>query len=517
MSFDLGAIKQQLYDNPLLWGKYYLEEYFRLPTPLFHLKIITKAITSRRFACAASRESAKSTIITLLLSSHKVFFKKKHFIVICMNTFAKAAGKLDSIKKAFKEFSRLQRDCPITLTRDAEGECIIRHPDGFETRILCKGAEQIGSIRGESFGAWRPDLIIVDDLEDDELVRSSGRRKTLREDFDNALVPAGDLETCDIWCIGTILHDDALMAKLVSQDEYQDYTKLFMQAAKDEITYESNWAEKWSSEYLRNLAKEKPAVFAKEYQNNPVSGEMCIFNKDSLRRWQTVNGNYILYGKDGNIEAKGSLKDCRAAIGCDLAWSDRRESDFSAIIPVLLTPENKYLVDDYYCQCRAKTDKIIALLFEYTKKYTELTGSAVQIGMEKSMIEQMTKWTAKQEMVKRNEYLTIKDIRWGADKVSRIQIVLEPKYHVGAMYHKSGMGELENQLLRFPAAKHDDALDALRAAVLLLATPKQKKVIVSDDDMFNKLREMTIAKKHGFAFGQRSRVREFLPSQRSPW
>ena len=50
----------------------------------------------------------------------------------------------------------------------------------------------MGSIRGEKFGAYRPDLIIGDDMESDQMVKSAERRQQFREDFDNALIPCGE-------------------------------------------------------------------------------------------------------------------------------------------------------------------------------------------------------------------------------------------------------------------------------------------------------------------------------------
>jgi len=172
---DNETIHQSFIANPMGWGFIFFKHHFRDNSPWFHAKILTEALKHRFFAVQAPRESAKSTILTFLYAIWSICFKKKRFIVIVQNTYKKSATSLDTIKKEFKENAMLKQYFGVEIIRDAEGDAIFRHPDGFETRVLCKGTEQIGSIRGEKFGAYRPDLFIIDDLEDDEMVRNPER------------------------------------------------------------------------------------------------------------------------------------------------------------------------------------------------------------------------------------------------------------------------------------------------------------------------------------------------------
>jgi hypothetical protein len=217
-------------ENPLLWGFYYFPHHFRSKTPTFHIKLLKEAMNNRYFACQCPRESAKSTMLAFLFLAHGITFKKFRFIVIVQNTYLKSSQSLETIKSEFKNNKQLSDDFKVEITKDSTGDSVFTHPDGFTTRVLCKGAEQIGSVRGEKFGAYRPDCILIDDLEDDDMVRSPERRRNLEELYNNALVPAGDAELCKHIAIGTILHDDCLMAKLVSPNHYPEYRKLFYRA-----------------------------------------------------------------------------------------------------------------------------------------------------------------------------------------------------------------------------------------------------------------------------------------------
>jgi hypothetical protein len=506
-------------DDVMQFAHMMVANHFRGPSPLFHEHILYSIEGKRYFACAAPRESAKSTIIAFLLPLHKICFQKKRFIVIVSNTYKKASETLETIKKEFRDNERI-KGFGVTLTRDAEGDTVFRHPDKFETRVLCKGVEQMGSIRGEKFGAYRPDLIICDDLEDDEMVRNPIRRMELQEVFDQALIPAGDKETCDFYIIGTILHDDALMAKLVNKNMYPEYKKLIyrgLNRAKDG-SLESLWDYKWTVADLLKLRKEKPDVFAKEIQNNPVAGYKQKFKKEDFRYWKIDNMQYICFGKEGEIISKGNLSDCKSAIACDLAWEEGRQNDFSVILPAFLTPQSDILIDDYTCKKGMRPSEIEEELFTRVARLRAITGNDVPVGFEKAKLEKVIKFLLGQAMRRRNVWLTFKDLLWDKDKISRIETTLQPRYAQHSIYHKQGsMQELEAEAVRFPAAAHDDVLDALTGVCRLLTFPKQLRVVPSEDNVFDRVRQICIdAKKpisQHYLFGKKIGGRTNIPYQ----
>ena len=496
------SIVKEFENNSLLWGMYYLKEHFRVGSAPFHLKIVKEAKYNRFLAVAAPRGFAKSTILTLLTPSHAIFFKRKHFIVIAQSTYDKATQSLENIKKEYRENPKI-KELGVRITKDSEGDSIFRHKDGFETRVLCKGAEQLGGVRGEKFGAWRPDLILVDDLEDDELVRNPIRRKNLRATFDEALIPAGDKETMDVIVIGTILHDDALMALLVSKGEYPEYRKLLYKALGD--SGKSLWPEKMSVAELEDLRAKKPAVFAKEYQNDPSHGDMNDIKASDFRRWKIIENDYVLYDENDSIICRGELRTCRAAISCDLAWEEKRESDSTAIVPGFLTPESYLLVDDYFHKKGVKPDVFMATVVEMEKRLRALTGYYVPVGLEKAKLEKVYKHLFREWMKKNNHWISFKDLIWDADKIQRIMVRCQPRYAQHSLFHKAGMGELELQMTRIRSTPHDDLADAVQGLCQLLDFPKGRviKREESKDDKFMQLRKWAITqdKRKTFVFG----------------
>lgn len=518
---------EQFKANPLLFGLLFLPHHFRLlPPPLFHVKIITECMKNRFLAVQAPRESAKSTIVTFLQATHGICFKRFRFIVIVQNTFNKAAGSLDSIKKEFKDNRDLLNSFPVTITRDAQGDSIFRHPDGFETRVICKGADQIGSVRGEKFGAWRPDLIIIDDLEDDELVKNPERRKELQDLYDEALIPAGESGKVQVLAIGTILHDDCQMAKLVDPDLYTEYRKLFYTArhvGKLDGLRHSLWPEKWSLEYLDRLEQDKPAVFAKEYMGDPAIGSQETIRREDFRYWKVDNNRVVLLNEDNTVQASWDYKECKAAIAIDLAWEDKQSSDFSAVVPALLTPGNDILIDSYVAKKGLRPDELENIIFEMSKKYEMLTGKRVQIGLEKAKLEKVMKWFLSEAQRRRNQWLWLKDISWGTkDKVERILARVGNRYAQHAIFHKKGMGDLENQLVRLRSVAHDDIADCVGMLPEMLAYAPNIIKKADTTDMFEWWRNVAIKEKQqkngtikkDFVYGQKNKG-FVLPSTQS--
>lgn len=516
-------VYQLFKENPLAWGMYYFPHHFRDKSPNFHLKILIESMKCQHFAVAAPRGSAKSTILTFLKVAHKIAFKKTHFTVICQNTFDKAASSIETIKMEWRENKRLMKDFPIKISKDKIGDSVFEHRDGHKCKLLGKGAEQIGAVRGVKFGAYRPDYILIDDLEDDIMVRSPEGRENMRDLYDNALIKAVDENNFEVDCIGTILHDDCLIARLVSLNHYLGYRKLLYRAKnKNKKTGEwfSLWPEKWSLDKLESMEKDNPTSFAQEMQNDPVSGLLAKFKREDFRYWYIENDDYVLLDSEGHIVSRGQLSHCKAAIGNDLAWEEKKESDSTVIMGVYLTPNSEILVDKYLCEKGVQPDQFEEYIFTMEAKYKAITGKSVPIGFEKAMLEKVMKWLLRKAMQKRNHYLWFKDVLWVKDKITRIVTRLQARYKQNSIYHRKGMGDLEHQLLRVPSGTHDDLPDALQCAVQLLNyEPKKPKTQVkSEDEGFDFMRSLIIKQKNGppkkqFMFGKRKTPISQLPGK----
>ncbi len=132
------------------------------------------------------------------------------------------------------------------------------------------------------------------------------------------------------------------------------------------------------------------------------------------------------------------------------------------------------------------------LIFTMNDRYEKLTGKRVQFGFEKAKLEKVMKWFLQEAMKRRGKFLWFKDIAWGTqDKVARIMFRLANRYAQHSVYHKKGMGDLENQLIRLKSAPHDDMADALAMLPEMLAYAPNKQKPKAPEDKFMELRKHT--------------------------
>ena len=232
----------------------------------------------------------------------------------------------------------------------------------------------------------------------------------------------------------------------------------------------SLWPDQWSVEDLQVMKAQDPIRFAKEMQNDPRVREDASFDHRDFRRWKQEGTSYKLYDDENHIISEGDLSNCKAAIAGDLAWSDKRaDADSTALMPAFLTPDSQMLVAPYLNRQGVKPDELSDWLFSQVDYLTELTGRPIPIGFEKAMLEKVVKWFLEQECKKRNKGLSIETLKWDGDKRRRIEVRLYSRYKSHMIFHQSGMGELEDQLLEFPDGAHDDLLDTEQGLVQLLS------------------------------------------------
>jgi hypothetical protein len=125
-------------------------------------------------------------------------------------------------------------------------------------------------------------------------------------------------------------------------------------------------------------------------------------------------------------------------------------------------------------------------------RYEQMTGKRVCFGFEKAKLEKVMKWFLQEAMKRRGKYLWFKDIAWGTqDKIERIMFRVANRYAQHSVYHRVGMGELENQLIRLRSVAHEDCADALAMLPEILQFAPLKAKEPEKKDIFNWLQKQT--------------------------
>lgn len=486
------------------FGRAYLPHYFFRPSPEFHQelntlwvesvmkglnpytdnKMISRMKGSKR-ATAAPRGHAKSTNLTFKDSLHAVVYKYKHYIILLSDTFGQAAGFLSAIQEELEENEAVKEDFGDLRGNIWREDVILTKTD---IKIQAMGAGQ--KVRGLKHKNWRPDLFVLDDIENDENVRTPEQRNKLFNWFTKAVSKAGDTYT-DFIYIGTLLHYDSLLAKVLknpgwrcvkykavlsfnnsplwdeweriyidlSNDNHEADARAFFEAHKEEMLAGTQvlWEEKNSYyDLMCDRVENGTAAFNSELQNEPISPDDCIFNEE----W------FDYYNP---FEIDFSASRWRFFGFVDPSLGKSKKSDFSAIITLALDSQTGYMyVADADIE-RRHPDKIIEDVLQkavwikksFNKRYQKFGAETNQFQW--FLKEQLAKASAKARI-----YLPVVEVNQTSDKMLRVQTLqpdIKNKYIKFNREHK----RLLEQLKYFPMADHDDGPDALEGCRSLAA------------------------------------------------
>lgn len=267
-----GIFLSPRYDNPS-------------PTPQFH-RDAWRLYTSKHPQCMviAPREHAKSTALTFVYVLAEVLFRSSDYVILVSSTEEFAVEQLSNIAEELRTNEDLIREFGIAgFESDAKADIIVKMRDGHRFRILCRGAEQ--RIRGRLWNGKRPNLLVMDDAEDDEQVNSVDRRLKFRRWFFRAAKQAlGRFGRTRVH--GTILHEDSFLSRLRKN---QEWLHLYYKAHRsfDEFV-DILWPENWPPERLRArqaefLAEGDAAGYSQEFLNDPQdSNEAYLRRQDFI-------------------------------------------------------------------------------------------------------------------------------------------------------------------------------------------------------------------------------------------
>ncbi len=195
----------------------YLPHYVRGDHSLFHQSIfarvpeILRSEKGVRDLFIAPRGSSKSTHLSLGFALYCVMLGLKRYILEICDVYGQAALLVEALKAELTTNPRLSHDFPEACGQGRvwrEGEIITAN------NIRLEGLGALQKIRGRRHGPYRPDLVFLDDIENDENVRSPDQRRKLESWIDRAVLKVGPPDgSMDVIYVGTVLHFDAVIVR----------------------------------------------------------------------------------------------------------------------------------------------------------------------------------------------------------------------------------------------------------------------------------------------------------------
>lgn len=445
-------------DDPILFAQNFLDDHLhnaktnsKTISPFFHKEIMAAYLTHDRVAIVAPRGHAKSTVTCLFYVLHAALYGYKRNIVLISASEDMAKRFLRTVRDEL-EFNVKIRHFFGEMKTDKWSETEIKLRNGCTLHAKGRGAQ----LRGLKDGAIRPDLIVCDDLEDGELVRSEVQRRNLEDWFNSAVLPSLEPNVGQCIVVGTILHMDSLMNRLLDPELYPDFYRRKYAAINGRN--EPLWPDRFSLEKLEAfkqsyIARHLLSRFFMEYMSDPVPEEDATFRADYF---QFFEGEAAPDGE--------SLTEVYVDLG---GGSTRKAADPTAMVVLTIDRSNTIFVDDYVndrmgTDTKRMCDEIFRLHATYQPR---------RFVIEKTQAANLLKATLEQEMKNRRVYLNVEYIsptrgsgggrgNMSDGKYQRIA-AMEAAFKMGVIKMRKWMTEIQEQLIMFPRGKHDDLIDAL--------------------------------------------------------
>lgn len=377
-----------------------------------------------------------------------------------------------------------------TLLREDFGDLVGRiwNAENIETKngVKVKALGSGNKIRGLKNKESRPDLVICDDLEDDEAVRSPEQRKKLKDWYYKALSKVGDKNT-DFVFLGTVLHYDSLLVNVLNNplytskkysavikfsdayelweeweklitnmedDDRLDTGKKFFAEHKEAMLFNTEvlWEAKYSYYDLMVMkVTEGDSAFNTEMQNNPLDPDNQIF----VREW------FQYFTID---EIKPQFKELDLFAAVDASMGKKNTADFSSITVLAKNRKSGQM----YCldsnNKKRHPDQIIEDLADILLYWQDLIKQPFKtLGVEDVSFQAFFKDELRKRLMAKGIYVNINGLTNTQDKQLRIER-LQPDIKNGYIKFMRDQKLLLEQLEYFPLAAHDDAPDSLEMA-----------------------------------------------------
>lgn len=436
-------------ENIHLFGWFIARPYFPLETPPFHKEILDLISNkdNRRVGVIAPRGHAKSTTVDMTYPLWAGCFEQEEFVVIISDTYTQAAEFINALKDEFENNPKIKWLFGNMKGDDwQDGEFVLSNG----IKYAAKGSGM--KIRGIRHRHTRPTLMIFDDIENDENIKSAEQRQKLYHWFTKAAIPALARGGRAV-VIGTILHFDSLVNKVMKQqDIFKSWqTRVFYAITTDKDgTEHALWPEHRSLGKLRAM-RDDPSdqefvgsiAFAQEYQHKPFSEEDAIVKPDWIKECEPS-------------QAPDEYSRQARVLTIDPAASERQTADPTAMIVADLGADGNVYVRAIRNQRTSPsiTAETIQNLYE--------TYQPQVVGIEQGAL----------GLVFRDLLagLPVIGLKPDKDKVRRL-LAVSRFFEAGKVFLVKDIQNgqaLREQLIEFPKGTHDDMVDAIVYAIRML-------------------------------------------------
>lgn len=434
---------------------YYLPDYLKLPPADFHPEMVGLLgdHTERALEILGFRGSAKTTFGSLALPIWAALEHPKQypFIIMVSNTNLQAKTNVQNLQYELENNQQIRDDYAGSLgEKDTWQKEEIVLSNGV--RILARSKGQ--PVRGLIHRGNRPSLVIIDDPEDEESVRTKESRDKTENWLNKEVIPGVEEKQGRVIVIGNLIHMDSLMARLRDGDIFKtrEYP-LITKGGHGKVTWKGKYPDKKSLESQR--AKVGESSWMREYLLKVIPSE----GQEVQEEWI----HYYHHLPQERIIAEGT--------GVDLAISKSETADYTAMVSGMTARVDEQVKIFIYPQPVNER-----LSFYETQEQAKVIAQS-RGAFHQFFIEDVAYQKAAIEELRRNGINAV-SMRAGTDKRARLRAVARYIQDGTIVFPDKGCRDLIIQLCYFGIEEHDDLVDSFCYLVLgLLQSGLQEPIV----------------------------------------
>lgn len=450
----------------------------------------------QKICWSVPRGHAKSAYLSNIFPVHQIVYGKRHYILIVSETEGMSRKFVEWVADQLKFNKKLREDFGIILHENKMAN-EADNQEGFVTtsNIRVQSASIGKQLRGARHGAYRPDLVILDDLESSKNTNTKELREKNLHWFNSVIMPIGDITRTAYIYMGTLVHGQGLLPAVLSRSDFKgkiysailsepDHPELWEELDKilrdqenpdreqdAEVFYYSNkekmdagtktlWNDRFPYfELMKIKVNVGSRAFGSEYLNKPTDDESAIFKRGYMQFYD----NKDLFYPDGrpmNLEIFGFW---------DIAIGKNDRSDYNAIVTIGRDKRTGilYVLDAW--AGKVPMHQALEVCIQKIQEYGHNTFGIETIQAQYDMFRQL-----RERLTKMGYYKTrILPVNPKGKKEDRIE-QLEPLVEQGVLRFKQNQRLLLEMLEQFPTHDHDDLPDALASAVEIAGKQRKK-------------------------------------------
>ena len=449
---------------------------------------------TKKIGWSVPRGHGKSAYLSNVFPVHQIVYKKRNYVLIVSETEKMAQRFVEWVGDQLKFNKKLREDFGELLSPNKQANDT-DNLEGFVTysNIKVQSASIGKQLRGARHGAYRPDLVILDDLESAKNTNTKELRDKNTHWFNSVIMPIGDITKTSYIYMGTLVHGQGLLPDVLKRSDFNGkiYSAIVSEPNHPELwekvenilrdVDDPNRGFKAEKFYFENKSKMDEGVvtlwnerftyfdlinlkvnvgskaFASEYLNKPSDEDSAIFKTD-----------YFQYYDDKDLYYGDRRLNLDIYSFWDIAIGKNSRSDYNAIVTVGRDRRTGVIyVLDAWAE-KIPMHKALEVAEQKIRQFKPKLFGVETVQAQYDMYRQL-----RDRLVVKGIYTTrVLSVNPKGKKEDRIE-QLEPLVEGGYLRFKKSHRLLIEMLQLFPSHDHDDLPDALASVVEM--SGKQRK------------------------------------------